>query len=121
MMEAVVSEGTGVSAAIPGVTVAGKTGRRRSGRTGRDAWFIAFAPARIRRCAVAVLIVNGGVGGDGGGADCPRGDGGGARTMTDPAAVVLDMEGVLHVDWQALPARRKRFATCTQRESRRPS
>lgn len=23
--------------------------------------------------------------------------------MTDPAAVVLDMEGVLHVDWQALP------------------
>ena len=65
MMEAVVSYGTGTSAAISGVTVAGKTGTAEVG-PGRpsDAWFIAFAPADAPRVAVAVLIVNGGVGGD---------------------------------------------------------
>jgi peptidoglycan glycosyltransferase len=65
MMEAVVSYGTGTSAAISGITVAGKTGTAEVG-PGRpsDAWFIAFAPAEAPRIAVAVLIVNGGVGGD---------------------------------------------------------
>jgi penicillin-binding protein A len=65
MMEAVVSYGTGTSAAISGVTVAGKTGTAEVG-PGRpsDAWFIAFAPAEAPRVAVAVLVVNGGVGGD---------------------------------------------------------
>ena len=65
MMEAVVSYGTGTSAAISGITVAGKTGTAEVG-PGRpsDAWFIAFAPADAPRIAVAVLIVNGGVGGD---------------------------------------------------------
>jgi cell division protein FtsI/penicillin-binding protein 2 len=65
MMEAVVSYGTGTSAAISGVTVAGKTGTAEVG-PGRpsDAWFIAFAPVEAPRVAVAVLIVNGGVGGD---------------------------------------------------------
>ena len=65
MMEAVVSYGTGTSAAISGITVAGKTGTAEVG-PGRpsDAWFIAFAPAEAPRVAVAVLIVNGGVGGD---------------------------------------------------------
>jgi peptidoglycan glycosyltransferase len=65
MMEAVVSYGTGTSAAIPGVTVAGKTGTAEVG-PGRpsDAWFISFAPVEAPRVAVAVLIVNGGVGGD---------------------------------------------------------
>jgi len=65
MMEAVVSYGTGTSAAISGVTVAGKTGTAEVG-PGRpsDAWFIAFAPVEAPRVAVAVLVVNGGVGGD---------------------------------------------------------
>ena len=64
MMEAVVSYGTGTSAAIPGVTVAGKTGTAEVGQHVRsDAWFIAFAPVGAPRVAVAVLVVKGGVGG----------------------------------------------------------
>jgi penicillin-binding protein A len=65
MMEAVVSYGTGTSAAISGITVAGKTGTAEVGPDRpSDAWFIAFAPAQAPRVAIAVLIVNGGVGGD---------------------------------------------------------
>lgn len=64
MMEAVVSEGTGTAAALPGVTVAGKTGTAEVGSRPSDAWFIAFAPAQNPRVAVAVLIPNGGVGGE---------------------------------------------------------
>jgi transpeptidase family protein/penicillin-binding protein/MecA-like transpeptidase family protein len=64
MMEAVVSEGTGTAAALPGVTVAGKTGTAEVGERPTDAWFIAFAPAEAPQVAVAVLIPNGGVGGE---------------------------------------------------------
>jgi cell division protein FtsI/penicillin-binding protein 2 len=64
MMEAVVSEGTGRSAALAGVTVAGKTGTAEVGKRPTDAWFIAFAPAEAPQVAVAVLIPNGGVGGE---------------------------------------------------------
>ena len=57
MMEDVVASGTGRSAQIPGVSVAGKTG---TGETRIDeenhAWFIAFAPAEAPQIAVAVAL-----------------------------------------------------------------
>jgi penicillin-binding protein A len=57
MMEAVVSYGTGTSAAIPGVTVAGKTGTAEvANGTANQAWFIAFAPVPNPRVAIAVTV-----------------------------------------------------------------
>ena len=61
MMTAVVQEGTGVNAQIPGVTIAGKTGTAQSAEgAAPHAWFIAFAPADDPQIALAVLVVNGG-------------------------------------------------------------
>ena len=94
LMIGVVRSGTGTSAAIPGVVVAGKTGTaelktacpagsesgagesgsgesRAAGCQGTgseasntDAWFAAFAPALHPRIAVGVLLVKDGAGGD---------------------------------------------------------
>jgi penicillin-binding protein A len=59
MMTRVVQSGTGTSAQIPGVAVAGKTGTAETGRSNEnDTWFIAFAPAQQPRVAVAVALSN---------------------------------------------------------------
>jgi peptidoglycan glycosyltransferase len=61
MMIAVVNEGSGYLAAIPGIEVAGKTGTATNGE-GRppNAWFTAFAPAEVPRIAVSVIVLDGG-------------------------------------------------------------
>ena len=90
LMIGVVRGGTGTAAAIPGVTVAGKTGtaelksactsstpdssgesseassegcQSESEASNTDAWFAAFAPALKPRIAVCVLLVKDGAGG----------------------------------------------------------
>lgn len=71
MMVAVVQSGTGRAAAIPGVTVAGKTGTAELVSTAdiaqdaknTTAWFVAFAPANNPKVAVAVMLPNQGQGG----------------------------------------------------------
>ena len=71
LMVGVVRSGTGTSAALPNVTVAGKTGTAELG-TGpaganvpgeTDAWFVAFAPARAPRLTVGVVMYRAGAGG----------------------------------------------------------
>lgn len=65
LMVAVVAEGSGQRAAIPGIQVAGKTGTAQVGE-GRPptVWFIGFAPAEQPRVAVAVVLEEGGQAGD---------------------------------------------------------
>lgn len=64
MMTAVVSRGTGQAARIAGVAVAGKTGTAENPHGAPHAWFIGFAPAAAPKIAVAVIVENGGGGGE---------------------------------------------------------
>lgn len=59
MMERVVTEGTGRSAAVPGVRVAGKTGTSQGSGDGPNPWFIGFAPVDNPTIALAVFLQGG--------------------------------------------------------------
>ncbi|MEP7091291.1 MAG: penicillin-binding protein 2 [Nocardioidaceae bacterium] len=62
MMVEVVDNGTGGTAKIPGIKVAGKTGTAQSSPERPPyAWFVSFAPADNPQVAVAVLIQDAGV------------------------------------------------------------
>lgn len=63
-MRAVVMEGTGGAAALPGVEVAGKTGTAENPRGRPDAWFVGYAPYSNPKFAVAVVVENAGYGGE---------------------------------------------------------
>ncbi|MCL5736851.1 MAG: penicillin-binding transpeptidase domain-containing protein [Actinobacteria bacterium] len=63
LMIGVVTGGTGTSAAISGVQVAGKTGTAEVENGEPHAWFAAFAPANDPQVVVAVLVENSGTGG----------------------------------------------------------
>jgi peptidoglycan glycosyltransferase len=60
MMVSVVERGSGTSARIAGVSVAGKTGTAQTDGGAPHAWFIAFAPAEAPQVAVAVIVERGG-------------------------------------------------------------
>ncbi|HEX7188162.1 MAG TPA: penicillin-binding protein 2 [Actinomycetes bacterium] len=62
MMTAVVDDGTGPNAAIPGIKVAGKTGTAQQGDNRKPhAWFVSFAPSDTEaKVAVAVVLEEGG-------------------------------------------------------------
>jgi peptidoglycan glycosyltransferase len=62
MMIAVVARGTGTTAAISGVTVAGKTGTATNPFGLSHSWFVCFAPAENPRVAVAIVVENAGYG-----------------------------------------------------------
>jgi peptidoglycan glycosyltransferase len=62
MMVEVVDQGTGTTAQIPGIKVAGKTGTAQSAPERPPyAWFVSFAPADDPQVAVAVLVEDAGV------------------------------------------------------------
>ncbi len=62
MMIDVVDNGTGTTAQIPGIKVAGKTGTAQTSADRNPyAWFVSFAPADDPQVAVAVLIEDAGV------------------------------------------------------------
>ena len=62
LMIAVVKRGTGTVAALPGVTVAGKTGTATNPHGLAHSWFVCFAPAEAPRVVVAVIVENAGYG-----------------------------------------------------------
>jgi len=62
MMVRVVNRGTGRSAALDQVQVAGKTGTATNASGAPHSWFVGFAPADAPRYVIAILVENGGYG-----------------------------------------------------------
>lgn len=61
MMIAAVKSGVSTNGAVPGTTVAGKTGTAQNGTTAPyTLWFAGFAPADNPQVAVAVMVADGG-------------------------------------------------------------
>ncbi len=58
-----VAGGTGASARVPGINVAGKTGTAQNPHGKDHAWFIGFAPYENPKIAICVLVENVGYGG----------------------------------------------------------
>ena len=57
MMSRVVEEGTGTASALEGIPVAGKTGTAEvDNAAANQAWFIAFAPVKDPKVAIAVTV-----------------------------------------------------------------
>ncbi len=63
VMHAVVAEGTGMGAQIPGIAVAGKTGTAENPEGQPHAWFIGYAPANNPKVVCSVILENAGGGG----------------------------------------------------------
>ncbi len=62
MMQAAVEEGTARSMALPGCSVAAKTGSAQNPHGKPHAWMVAFAPTEAPQAVVAVIVENGGAG-----------------------------------------------------------
>src|SRR5438105_6029309 len=58
LMMGVVTSGTATRVALPGTTVAAKTGTAQTGNDTSHTWLVAFAPAEQPRVAVAVIVEN---------------------------------------------------------------
>lgn len=86
MMTAVVKNGTGRAAQIPGMEVGGKTGTAESDPNRKPyAWFTALAPAKDPQIAVAVMVAD---------ADIPRNDIAGGRLAAPIARSMI--QAVVH-------------------------
>ena len=64
LMRRVVTSGTGTRAGVGGIKAAGKTGSAENSTGNSHAWFIGFAPYNNPKIAIAVIIENGGTGGE---------------------------------------------------------
>ncbi len=64
MMITVVQSGSGVRAAVSGLTIGGKTGTAEVAGQQPHAWFIGFAENGNRTLAISVIVENGGEGAD---------------------------------------------------------